>query len=53
MSGKQQKAIVEWLQSSAGQNELSNTVERIRQVNVALQKAREIDRKELVEPITL
>lgn len=45
--------VVDWLRSNEGKEHLNRAVQLVLESNMKLQKAREIDRKELLQPVTL
>lgn len=45
--------VVDWLQSNEGQEHLNRAAQLVLESNMKLQKAREIDRKDLLQPVTL
>jgi len=51
--GEMDTKVVDWLRSSEGREQLSRAVQLVVDANLELQKAREIDRKDLLQPVTL
>jgi len=50
---KMNTKVVDWLQSNEGQEHLNRAAQLVLESNMKLQKAREIDRKDLLQPVTL
>lgn len=48
-----QHKLANWLTSDVAKDKLHDALVEVRKVNADFQKAREIDRKELVQPVTL
>lgn len=51
--GEMDTKVVDWLRSNEGKEHLNRAVQLVLESNMKLQKAREIDRKELLQPVTL